>query len=193
MKELRRRVRILTAFVVLCVAGLALWMLCSVTERNHKVVFSDSSYLIVRKVSYGKNNVYWHHSLHRAAAALGIEGAWERGVGKFPWLFSRMGATEVNSSCQTEGDELVVFGEFYPGLAKTRSLQFTGVDGEGKESGPLGTEMLVDSSGRTNINTCILADGKVPNSWPISVRIYERGTNGTRKLLAQLPAKQAEK
>ena len=136
--------------------------------------------------------MYWHHPVRRTAAALVSDTAWNRVAQKFPALFSRLGVTEVRSCIQSQRDYLVVFGEFSLVPAGALSWEFTGVDGDGNESDPLETSLLDASTGRGRVGPCILADGmNVSNKWPIVVRIYERDTNGVRKLLVQVPAKRA--
>jgi hypothetical protein len=185
MKRLRHPVRNLSGLAVLCVAGLALFVLCSANERPARVVFSNGSWLAVRKVTYGKDNVYYHNPVRRAAAALVSDSTWNRVFDK--WA-SRLGVTSVDSQVLSGNNELVVFGDvsFLPG--GTRFWEFIGVDANGNEGGPLETMVLDAFTGPTAMGPGLLADGNnAPNSQPIAVRIYELNTNGTRKLLAAVP------
>jgi hypothetical protein len=185
MKGSRHRVRILSGLAVLFLAGLALFVLCSATDRPARVVFSNGSWLSVRKVTYGKDNVYYHNPVRRAAAAFVSDSAWERFFDK--WT-SRLGVTSVDSQVLSGNNELVVFGDVSFVPAGTRFWEFTGIDANGNEGGPLETLVLNGFSGPTTMGPCLLADGtNAPNSQPIAVRIYERNTNGTRKLLAAVP------
>ena len=166
-------------------------MLNSAIERKHRVVFSNGSWLSIRKVTYGKNNIYYHNPVQRAAAALVPGPFWDRGF--LDWL-PKVGVSSVNSEILSGDDYLVVFGEFHFEPAKTRFWEFTGIDANGNEGGPLETTVLDEFAGPTTNGPCIVADGtNVPNRWPIAVRIYERETNGTRKLLAEVPAQRAHK
>jgi hypothetical protein len=185
MKGSRQRVRILSGFAVLCVAGLTLFVLCSPIDRPARVVFSNGSWLAVRKVTYGTNNVYYHNPVRRAAAALVSDSTWDRVFDKgASWL----GVTSVDSSVLSDDDRLVVFGDLSFVPAGNHFWEFIGVDASGNESGPLVTSVLDDLTGPTTMRPCLLADGtNAPNRWPVTLRIYERDTNGTRKLLATVP------
>jgi hypothetical protein len=191
MKGSRQHVRILSVLAVLCVAALALFVLCSASGRKPRVVFSNGSWLSVRKVTYGKNSVYYHNPVRRAAATLVSDSTWDRVFEK--WA-SRLGANSTDSQVLSGHDYLVVFGDFSFVPAETRFWEFTGVDANGNEGGPLATEVLDASAGPTTNGPCLLAYGtNVPNRWPLTLRIYERETNGTRKLLAVVPAQRAHK
>jgi len=155
---------------------------------GRRVEFSDGSCFVIRKVTYGKDNVYWHDPVRRVAA----DWLGNRAVRALPWLFSMLSGAAVDSCVQSQHDCLVVFGDFHLRSGTTRSWEFTGIDGDGNEGSPLETPLLQPSPGLSAFGPCVLADGtNVPNRWPIAVRIYERGTNGVRKLLAQVPAKPA--
>lgn len=202
MQASRYRVRVLSGIAGLLIAGLAVVLVLSSCEREHRVVFSNGSWLVIRKVSYGKNNVYWHQSVRRAAAALVSDTTWDRVVDTWnrvieilPGWFSGLEVTSVANCCiQSPHDYLVVFGDFSLVSAGARFWEFTGVDSDGNEGGPLETPGLDALAVRTTGGPCILADGtNVPSKWPISVRIYERDTNGTRRLLGQVPAKRAKR
>ena len=202
MKAVRHRGRILSGIAGLLAAGLALLLLASAFDREHRVVFSNGSWLVIRKVTYGKNNVYWHQPVRRTAAALvsdttwnSVVDTWNRVVEILPGWLSSLEVTSVANSCiQSPRDYLVVFGDFSLVSAGTRFWEFTGVDGDGNESGPLETPGPDALAGRSPAGPCILADGtNVPSKWPIAVRIYERDTNGIRKLLAQVPAQRGDR
>lgn len=167
-------------------------LLVSPFDREHRVVLSNGSWFVVRKVTCGKNNVYWHHPVRRRAAALVSDTTWNGLAQTFSKIFPGLGVPEPNSCVQSIRDYLVVFGDFSVVSAGTRFWEFTGVDGDGNESGPLETPLLDAPAGRTPRGPCILAYGTIaPSKWPIAVRIYERDTNGTRRLLAHVPAKRA--
>jgi len=190
MKGSRHRVRILSGLGVLCVAGVALFVLSLATDRPVRVVFSNGSWVAVRKATCGTNNVYYHNRVRRAAAALVSDSTWERVFAK--WA-SRIGVSSVESDVL--GDNyLVVFGDVSFVPAGARFWEFTGVDANGNEGSPLVTTVLDQFSGPTTMGPCFLADGTyAPNSPPIAVRIYERDTNGTRKLLATVPVQRSQR
>jgi hypothetical protein len=150
------------------------------------VVFSNGSWFSVRKVTYGKDNVYYHNPVRRAAAAFVNDSTWDRVFAK--WA-SKLGVSNTDSCIQSDHDYLVVFGDFSFVPAETRFWEFTGVDANGNESRPLETTLLDLSTGPTTNGPCVLADGtNALNRRPITLRIYERDANGTRKLLAEMPA-----
>jgi hypothetical protein len=154
------------------------------------VVFSNGSGLTIRKVTYGKNNVYYHNAVRRAAAAFVSDSTWDRVFAKWASL---LGVSSTDSCLQSKDDYLVAFGDYSFVPAGARFWEFTGADANGNESGPLETTLL-DLLGSTTNGPCILADGtNAPNRRPITLRIYERETNGTRKLLAEIPAARAHR
>jgi hypothetical protein len=189
MKASRHGVLIRRWLAVLCIAGFALFVLKLATARKPRVVFSNGSWLSIRKVTYGKNNVYYHNPLRRGVAALVSDSVWNRAFDQ--WL-SKAGVSSVNSEILAQDDYLAVFADFHFAPDGTRFWEFTGIDGSGVESGPLETTLMDDASGPTTSGPCIVADGtNVANRWPLAVRIYERATNGTRKLLAEVPAQRS--
>jgi hypothetical protein len=191
MRAPRNRLRVVRWVAALCVAGLAFVLLNSGIERKRMVVFSNGSCLSIRKVTYGKDNIYYHNSVQRAAEALVPHAVWDRGF--LDWL-PKVGVSSVNSQILSGDDYLVVFGDFHFTPAGTRFWEFTGIDASGNEGTPLETTFLDASVGPTTNGPCILAAGtNVPHRWPIAVRIYERDTNGTRKLLAEVPAQRAHR
>jgi len=186
MSASRHRVYFLSGFAVLLLGAFAV-LLLRPSVHEQRVVFADGSCFIIRKVSYGKNNVYWHDPVRRIATDWVPYSA-----GEWAGRTSLFGADYTNACILSAYDHLVVFGDFHLVPATARAWEFTGVDGDGNESSPLETPLLNPSFGRSACGPCILASGKnIPNRWPIAVRIYERGTNGLRKLLVQLPAERA--
>jgi len=182
----RHRLYFLGGIVAVLLAVLALSV--RPASQGQRVVFSDGSYFVVKKVSYGKNNVYWHDPTRRMTA----KWIGNRGVMALQWFLHRWSGPAVNSCVQSRQDHLVVFGDFHLVSGTTRSWEFIGIDGDGNEGRPLETPLLQPSLGLSRCGPCVLADGtNVPNRWPIAVRIYERGTNAVRKLLVQVPAKRA--
>jgi hypothetical protein len=189
MKRSRHRVRILSGLALLCVAGLA-WFVLRSTNKPPRVVFSNGSWLSVRKATYGTDNRYYHNPVRRAAAALVSDSTWDRVFDK--WA-SKLGVTSVESSVLGD-NRLVVFGDVSFVSAATRFWEFTGVDAKGNEGRPLETSVLDQYTGPTTMGPGLLADGtNASNSQPIAVRIYQRNTNGTRKLLAAVPVQRTHR
>ena len=85
-------------------------------------------------------------TVQRAAAALVPHAVRDRGF--LDWL-PKLGVSNVNSQILSGHDYLVVFADFYFVPAGTRFWEFTGIDANGNESGPLETELLDQCAGPT--------------------------------------------
>src|SRR4051812_36833426 len=95
MRASRHRIRIRTVGPLLFAIGLLIFLLLlSLFDRKQRVVLSDGSCLIVRKVSYGKDNIYYHNAVQRTVAALVPKVVRDRGV--FDWL-PKVGVSSANS------------------------------------------------------------------------------------------------
>lgn len=137
----RQRVYFLSGILVLLMAVLVVSLRRA--SEGRRVKFSDGSCFVIRKVTYGKDNVYWHDPVRRIAA----DCVGNRGVMALEWLFSRLSGAAVNSCIQSQQDYLVVFGDFRLVSGTTRSWEFTGIDRNGNESRPLETPLLKPSLG----------------------------------------------
>ncbi len=190
MKVPRRRVRVLAGIVV--VVMVVLLVLPMMVQRQYRIVFSNGSWLTVRRVTFGTNHMYYNQAFRRTIATLVPEKAWAGFAAQFPRFVSRCGISELNACVHGFSPSLAVFGEFKLRHPENRFWEFTTVDGEGRESSPMATPMLDEY--HWSRGPCVLAWGQnPPTNWPIVLYIYERNpTNAQRVLLAKLPARRVK-
>ncbi len=161
----------------------------TISRWRQRIVFSNGSWLTVRRVTFGMDHVYYDQPVRRAIAMVVPEQAWARFAAKFPRLVSRCRIREANECVHGVFPSLAAFGEFKLEHSENRFWEFTAVDAKGKESSPMETPYMDKAHGVRA--TCVLACGQnPPTNWPILLHIYERNpTNGQRVLMAKLPAR----
>ena len=158
------------------------------TFEAQKVTFSNGSRLVIRKVSYGRDNRFYHSPVRRVIAS---ESHLDRGWRMVTRKIKSLRTMEVNSCWQSGSPTLVVFGEAIVPNEQTRVWEFRAVAANGEETEPLDCEAfdlnLRYGKGDPKSFRGIMGVGQNLKRNPVSVRIFEVGSEpGRRRQLAEI-------